>query len=1741
MIRRLNSFVFGIVCLCMALGVYAQDLDLTTSLTTTSPQNITVGTSITVSARVIWESGVNGYTTAGMSINIPPGADQDITNLVFGLGDPGLANCFLSTSSIDCSMNAPLAGAPGTPPIDLGKIDFTYTPSSTGTNSFTSSVFYTGGTDTNPSNDTSLPLSFTVGGAALTADLALNGFANPNSAGIGDSVLVNFDIDNNGPDPASSVAISGFVDAGMSINSAGDSNWSCSTSGQNFTCSLLQSSLNVGTAVASLPLDLTVNQAPISTDFNISANVTAAEADPDSANNSQALFVTFFNNPVADLVLTKTSDLSSASVGDTIVYTFNIDNLGPGNGDAISLGDPLAAELTPQLPSSIPNWNCSVDISNSLSCSYTGLPIPSGGSSSLSIPMLVSSAPTGSSITNTASVSSDVLDPDTSNNDSTALVSFIGGGADFSLSKSASVASASLNDTFTYTLNVTNSGPLSSNSVTVTDNLPPELAFQSFTGIDWNCSLATGGVVSCNYLPTSFASGTSSSVDIQVLLVASPNGSQITNNASVNENTGIDPNTSNNNASAVVNFIAAQSDLSIIQSSSVSSVGLGQSVVFTVDVSNAGPNDANNVQIVETLPDGMSLIGTTGADWNCGAVNAGVMLCDYVGSTSFIATTSSSLDIQLIANTIPAGGVFVNGANVTSSTLDPDMSNNTSTQAVDLFVNDFGIGITADRSIVTLQDQVTFSLEVSNNSGIGVVTNGVSQIQVTDTLPSGLQFISAGNADWNCTENTPGAVVCLSSSNLFISPGSSSSFPIVASVASQPPSGQFINQANLFVNGDDIPGNDSDTATLTFRSPEAADLESTISVVNGTVTTGTAVNVMINAANLGVDSAQNTRVVLTFPPSTQFGSVVSTPVGWQCAQNSNVSARCSAEDDFEAQETGQFEFELFFSQAGSFMLQSQVTSSTFDPRTSNNSSALTVLANEAAAGFADVRVTKVVSTETLSAGEAFFATLTVTNLGPDTATGVQILETIPEGVEVTSVTAPDWTCQFDSNAVSCFSNLDLELNDSSSIAIDLLATRSGEFDSQTVVSSEQQDPDESNNQADSRVVVSEGNGPVDLALSSDQNSQLIAGTETVQFSIDVTNLSENNATQLQLTGSLPQGLQFVQGTGDGWSCSGTQSFTCERDGLDANLSAGLVLEFSADPDEAEYNFSLDLSSAEQDMELSNNQLDLTVQVEIRGADLMTLFGAQSGFIAPTQAAFNIRTANLGPDTVNFIALAMTSSVELSELNVSQPWQCDAQGLDITCFADSIELNMGSRIELDLTATVPDGTSEVTLSAISTSDLQELDRTNNRAQITLQRRTDWDPSIDGDRLRDLIDDPELRDAIDPLVGACSRQSEDLSEQCDAIFDAIDRGDVSGLERVLDAYRPEEVLASVRSLVDIGLSQFRNVDARLNQLRGGGGGFSLAGLNFRYGQGGISAATLNTLGADEDQGSASPLTSPWGGFVNGSVNLGNRDKTGRENGFDFQTTGITAGVDYRFSPKTVAGVAIGYASFDSDYDNGGGLTSSSIMLTGYGSTYPTDNVYLDGRVSYAWNDFEQDRRINFTLPGVTVDRTAQGSTNASQYLVSVSAGYHFNKDGLVVTPNAGIRYMNANVDGFTERGAGGNDVSYQGFDVTSMQWVAGIQIAKSFSLSSGILSPQLDMSLLHESMNDSVLIEAQLVDAPDTERFALVSDQPDRDYGKLGLGLVYVTANGKQFYFTYQKLLGLSGITQDSYTLGGRIEF
>ena len=230
--------------------------------------------------------------------------------------------------------------------------------------------------------------------------------------------------------------------------------------------------------------------------------------------------------------------------------------------------------------------------------------------------------------------------------------------------------------------------------------------------------------------------------------VAAATSGTVTNTATVTGNE-TDPNLANN-TSTVVTPLGAQTDLQIAKSGSPDPVKAGQQLTYTLTSKNNGPSNATGVNVVDTLPAGVSFVSGSSSQGTVSFANGTVTV--GLGNLAVGATASTTIIVGVNSTT---SGNITNTAVIRGNESDTNLANNRAsvTTEVDQPVviegnPDVDLAITkaATPNPVSVGSNLTYTLTVANLSS--VTATGVT---VVDTLPAGLSIVSTSSSQGTVT------------------------------------------------------------------------------------------------------------------------------------------------------------------------------------------------------------------------------------------------------------------------------------------------------------------------------------------------------------------------------------------------------------------------------------------------------------------------------------------------------------------------------------------------------------------------------------------------------------------------------------------------------------------------------------------------------------------------------------------------------------------------------------------------------------------------------------------------------------------------------------------------------------------------------------------------------------------------------------------------------------------------------
>lgn len=188
-----------------------------------------------------------------------------------------------------------------------------------------------------------------------------------------------------------------------------------------------------------------------------------------------------------------------------------------------------------------------------------------------------------------------------------------------------------------------------------------------------------------------------------------------------------------------------------------------------------------------------------------------------------------------------------------------------------------------------------------------------------------------------------------------------------------------------------------------------------------------------------------------------------------------------------------------------------------------------------------------------------------------------------------------------------------------------------------------------------------------------------------------------------------------------------------------------------------------------------------------------------------------------------------------------------------------------------------------------------------------------------------------------------------------------------------------------------------------------------------------------------------------------------------GYEAYTAGIMVGGDVMLNNNVRLGIDASYAVTDVQTDGSGNHKTdiNTYRLGVYGGK-DFDSYYIEGQASIAYNDIETSRTITFG----GLDRTASGDTNGYEYGVRVGAGMPLAIDDVqTITPYANFQYIHADVDSFTEKGAGSLNINTSDQDIDIAELAVGARYNANMDYSEGTFRPEIRAAAAYNFIGDT----------------------------------------------------------------------
>jgi uncharacterized repeat protein (TIGR01451 family) len=870
---------------------------------------------------------------------------------------------------------------------------------------------------------------------------------------------------NNGPDNATGVQVADRLPAGMAFVSDQASQGTYDPETGAWTVGALGRSES-----ATLRLTVAVTQTgPL---VNQAVRSSGDQADPDPTNDVATARIAA---QAADVSVVMVADQPTPAVGAAVRLTVTATNHGPGAATGVRLAGRLPGGLT--LVSGTPSSG--VFDHNQAVWSIGAL--PAGTSATLALTARVIRA---GKIEVTFSKSAQDQ-PDPTSLDDTALVVVNGQQADVALNETVDDPRPSVGRNAILTVTAANLGPDEATGVVVTPSLPAGLELVSTTASSGSYDRAAG-----EWRLDALAPGSRATLALTVT-VTRPG--PLAASAVVRAEDQTDPTPSDD--SATVSLSGQAADISVSEAADNPRPDVGGRVGFTVTVRNAGPSAARGVVVTDVLTPGLTyaehtssrgVYSASSGNWTVGALAAG-----------------ESATLRLTVDVTRPGLLTSTVRRTASDVADTNPANDIAVATVTGQEAAVSVAVAASSDQVAVGGQVLLRVNAQNHG-----PSDASGVRVIDQLPTGMTFVSASpsvgiydpvSGDWDVGGLPVGATATLA---------------ITARVTR---AGDIIDSASRSHIDQPDANPTGERASITVTG-ESADVALAIAADTTNPNLGDRVAVTVTAVNYGPSQATGLKVGDQLPAGLALVSVT-TSAGVYDPRTGTWSLAGLADGA-----SATLSLVATVTRTGPLVdVARKVAEDQADPTSADDAVSITLTGQAA-----DIALSQTVDNPAPNLNGRATITVTVTDLGPSTASGVRVSDSPAPGLAYAASQASQGA--YDPRT-GVWSVGDLAVGGSASLRLGVTVTQPGPISNEAWASSSQPDPSLANNSA----VLTIASPRADVSITRTVDNPEPRLGSMITFTTTAFNAGPESATGVRVTGALPAGLTFVSasaGQGD---------------------------------------------------------------------------------------------------------------------------------------------------------------------------------------------------------------------------------------------------------------------------------------------------------------------------------------------------------------------------------------------------------------------------------------------------------------------------------------------------------------------------------------------------------------------------------------------------------------------------------
>lgn len=910
-----------------------------------------------------------------------------------------------------------------------------------------------------------------------SADLGVRDGPHPSVVPLGQNVTYTLLVTNKGPSVATGIVLVDSLPANVQFMTAqiSDGTW-------------VSDSARVTGSIAQLPpgrgasLSVTVRALALGSLTN-AFTVNALEADVNPADNIAYSKVQVI--PCADLSLSGSADSPLAALDHPVAYTWWVTNSGPSAATSVRLEDLLPVGLV------VDGVEAGVGATVTTNASKVVVEWPSLAVGGVAGAKVSVSATHVGWFTNRARVTASELDLNLTDNltEATHEVRFE---SDLAVTVHGPPGALVAGRTVTFVLSVTNLGPHAASAV-VASNWVSAGAQLVGSAATVGIIRHEAGLVSWDLGALDVGAGAIATFDVAVGEVEALTCVAVAGAAEV------DLNPANNSVSTTIRS-EHEAGLAIGAVGRGATVLYGGQAVFDVAVTNTGPHPATEVRVLDVLPSGRRLLSVE-ASQGTYAESEGVIQFEVgelgVGETARLVVTVEAGALGTLTNR-----VSVSGRELDTFTADNEAS------ATILVVPSADIALQGRFEPASLVLGRNFACVLTvTNAG----PHDADGVRLEERLPAGVSLVGVdAGREVGVTTNETGVVLLVLGE---IAAGQGMEVRLALSASQL---GSITNRATVLAAQSDPDPSDNTSAVAGVVVGEA-NLSLTLSGPTAPVLVGGRLALNIVITNRGPATAMGMQLTDFFSKAVGFVSADVDHGTWTATPTTHQRG---VQLDFGALAAGDavnVTIVLEGLQGGAFTNVAAVFASEFDPDYSDNAARLLGTVQEVS----DLGVAQSVSLSPAALGYPVTYSITVTNRGPATASGVVLTDLVPKGGSFVSAGSSqgDWT--FESGVLKAALG-EIVAQGSASMLFTLIPNAAGMLTNQIAVVCDNSDLNPDDN-ASTLIVPARPDADLEVR-STGPTTPVVVKAET-PYSFTVINRGPNDAAGVKLVHPIPSLLQ----------------------------------------------------------------------------------------------------------------------------------------------------------------------------------------------------------------------------------------------------------------------------------------------------------------------------------------------------------------------------------------------------------------------------------------------------------------------------------------------------------------------------------------------------------------------------------------------------------------------------------------